>query len=487
MATAVTPVGVRDGDPDALAGLCDRRGPAVLAYCEVVAGRGDAGAVAAAEAFGSFRAGVVAAPDLAHLNPEALLISATRHAAARHAGTDLPPEHARVPSLLAARADRSITLADHDWLEQHLADCWTCRAPVARFEAADRAYLDPPTTALDPTVKAAMVAALTAAAPILGAVPDVPGDGAYAGGEPGAAATNGSLPHEPHGPPAPEGYVEQPTSAYLIGVDDVDLVGMPLDDEAAAPQPERTTARSRSLSRRPRSEGAPGPDRRSRRARGARAAPTAEEAAAAMPTEEPQASGGTNLPRPQRAASPSASTRARRDRPLLRPGVVLPVALVILAIVVALVIAGVFGGGEPASNPQSFAPTSNEPTDTRPAQVVVVPGAATASAAAVEKAKARARALAAKKQAGDESTTSATATPTAIAPAPPPPVTASKPAGTTAAATPAAKTKDGGSSGTKPKIDASQGATGAEQLPQKKDTSSVPDLAPADEPATPPQ
>jgi hypothetical protein len=43
----VTPVGVRDGDPDALAGLCDRRGPAVLAYCEVVAGA-QAAAVAAA-------------------------------------------------------------------------------------------------------------------------------------------------------------------------------------------------------------------------------------------------------------------------------------------------------------------------------------------------------------------------------------------------------------------------------------------------------
>ena len=179
----MTPVGVRDGDPDALAGLCDRRGPAVLAYCEVVAGRGETAAVAAADAFGSFRAGVVAAPDLANLNPEALLISATRHAAARYAGTDLPPEHRRVPALLAARADRSITLADHDFLEQHLAACWTCRAPVARFEAADRAYLDPPTTALAPEVKAAMVAALTAAAPVLGAEPEpeppayVPGPG----------------------------------------------------------------------------------------------------------------------------------------------------------------------------------------------------------------------------------------------------------------------------------------------------------------------
>jgi len=85
----VTPAGVRDGDPGALAGLCEVRGPAVLAYCEVVAGRGAAGA-ATADAFGSFRGGVVATDDLGSLNPEALLISATRHAAARYAGAALP-------------------------------------------------------------------------------------------------------------------------------------------------------------------------------------------------------------------------------------------------------------------------------------------------------------------------------------------------------------------------------------------------------------
>ena len=135
---------MRDGDPRALAGLCEVRGPAVLAYCEVVAGRGAAADAAAADAFGSFRAGVAATGDLASLNPEALLISATRHAAARHAGAELPSPCDRVPALLAARADRSITLAEHDWLGEHLAGCWTCRAPVARFEAADKAYLDPP-------------------------------------------------------------------------------------------------------------------------------------------------------------------------------------------------------------------------------------------------------------------------------------------------------------------------------------------------------
>ena len=157
---------MRDGDPEALAGLCDVRGPAVLAYCEVVAGRGELAAAAAADAFGSFRAGVVAAGDLATVDPESLLISATRHAAARYAAAGGPEACARIPGLLAARADRSITLADDDWLKEHLETCWTCRAPVARFKVADRAYGEPPDTPLPPAVKAAMVAAMTAAAPI---------------------------------------------------------------------------------------------------------------------------------------------------------------------------------------------------------------------------------------------------------------------------------------------------------------------------------
>ena len=33
---AVTPTGVRDGDPAAISGLVDRRGGAVLAYCAAV-------------------------------------------------------------------------------------------------------------------------------------------------------------------------------------------------------------------------------------------------------------------------------------------------------------------------------------------------------------------------------------------------------------------------------------------------------------------
>lgn len=178
-AGAVTPTGVRDGDHDALAGLCARRGPAVLAYCQRVAGEQQA-VVAAAEAFRRFRAAVVAADDLTGLNPEALLISATREGAASRVPrpADLPQAlrfAARrpatgwcgdTPTLLAARANRRISMIDRARLEQHLLGCPACRAPLARFEAAERVYRNPPDEPLPLPATAAIMAALASAAPV---------------------------------------------------------------------------------------------------------------------------------------------------------------------------------------------------------------------------------------------------------------------------------------------------------------------------------
>ena len=175
----MTPAGVRNGDPDALAGLCARRGPAVLAYCERVAGVEQATA-AAAEAFRRFRTAVIEANDPGDLNPEALLISATRRAAAEFVprpadSPDVLRFVARrpatgwcgdVPALLAARADRTISRIDLARLEQHLDGCPACRAPEARFEAAERAYRDPPNTPLPPPATAAIMAALASVAPV---------------------------------------------------------------------------------------------------------------------------------------------------------------------------------------------------------------------------------------------------------------------------------------------------------------------------------
>ncbi len=414
----MTPVGVRDGDTDALAGLCDRRGPAVLAYCAVIAGQ-DQAAAAAAEAFGTFRAGVVATEDLANLNPEALLISATRHTAARYAGSDAPPQCARVPPLLAARADRSITLADHDWLQEHLPSCWTCRAPVARFEAADRAYRDPPSTALAPETTAAIVAAMTAAAPVAGAQPppppplpqDMPPAPTVGVGE--LPSDNGAEARIP-GELAP-GHVEQPTAAWQLGDDDIDVeTGPPVPD---APAPATRRSRERAPRSRPKLAAL------SRKLRPAgNAASSAHPAAAA----EPRTSRHTRRPRSERAGQAARSRRStpgspssRSARSSLRPGLVLPVVLVLVAIVVALLIAGVFGGREAASTPQSFAPDPTTPGETSTTPVVVVPGVGSVTAAEIEREKAKRRA--AKRAA--KSSTSTTAdrsdpTPAAVQPAP---------------------------------------------------------------------
>ncbi len=466
------------------------RGPAVLAYCEVVAGRGERGAAAAAEAFGSFRAGVVLAGDLATLDPEALLISATRHAAARHAAGEAPEACARVPALLAARADRSISLADHDWLDAHLGSCWTCRAPVARFNVADKAYSDPPDTVLPPAVKAAMVAAMAAAAPVYRQPVAQPAAVAqYTNGNAAHADLTPEEPYTAYDMPALDAgvaaSVEQPTSHYEMPAEDLAQPQEPGERRSA--RRERTRRRGSLLATLGLANGgqadasATPADRQARRSRPARATPAPDgRGATGQAAPDPRAAGGSALPRPRRELSRRPARR--RDRGALRPAIVLPVALVVVAIVAALAIAGVFGGGEPASVPQSYAPASGDAGRTTQApKVVVVPGAASASAAAVEKAKARARAAKKKAATSDATEPAATTVPAAAGTTPPPAVADTPPPPPPPPPPPASNAGSG-----KPKIDAGNGATGAEQLPPAKDTSTVPDLAPPVEPVAPP-
>ena len=449
----MTPSGVRDGDPAALAGLCDRRGPAVLAYCHHVAG--DAAAVAAAaEAFGAFRAAVVAAQDPAAINPEALLINATRQAAARHATITAPGICAAVPRLLAARADRSISLAELDRLQEHLDSCWTCRAPVARFEAAERAYRDPPDTRIPPQDAALIVAALSAAAPVRADEPEPPPPPpppltADRAPEPVAAGT--AEPTTEFRPP-PEIY-EQPPAA-------------------PEPRPERRGRSERSAQAAPRR-----PRRPPRLARAPKRARAATPATA-------QAAPATHIPRPQRAGA-SARGRERgaaHQRSTLRRSVVLPIVLVAFALLIALFVSGVFGADNPAPTSGSgVTPSAATPQQsTTTPEILVVPGAADASAGAVEREKARARAKRRRQAQLDATpaTPAATATPPPAAAAAPPPAARPKPA----SAPKPAGNGTGGSTG----IDADNGATGAEQLPQAQDTSTVPELAPPPDPVLPP-
>lgn len=453
----MTPVGVRDGDPDALAGLCDRRGPAVLAYCTVVAGQQHAVA-AAAEAFASFRAGVVAAGDLANLNPEALLVSATRHSAGRYAGSDAPQACARVPALLAARADRSITLADHDWLQEHLPGCWTCRAPVSRFEAANRAYVDPPATPLAPETTAAIVAAMTAAAPVRGAEPPPPpavpeaAESTYeihAEGPP--ASLNGAAAHG--GDALEADYVDQPTAAWQIGVDDVDVH----PEYPAQPAPERAS-RLGLLS-----AGLGHKLRGGRRDAGHDSGQASAAAAAAdAPAAEPRRTSGSRLPRKRHAEPAAPATGSKPGR--LRPGIVLPIALVLVAIVVALVVAGVFGRGENASTPQSLAPGSS-PSSQTVTSPDAVPGAENATSAAIEREKARRRAANRKPTTTASSPNTDAADPSpAPTPAPATPAASAKPDTSTPADRPA-PTGGGGSPNSKPDNGGGGGATSTAPKP----------------------
>jgi hypothetical protein len=160
----VTPSGVREGDPASLSALCAVRGPSVLAYCRHVAGEAEAGG-AAADAFARFRVAVVAAEDMRSLDPEALLISATRTSAAARVTSSAQGDCAEVPAMLAGRADRTISGAELERLESHLEQCWACRAPVARFMAAERAYRDPPEKTIAPDLTEQIVGALIAAVP----------------------------------------------------------------------------------------------------------------------------------------------------------------------------------------------------------------------------------------------------------------------------------------------------------------------------------
>ena len=162
----VTPEGVRRGDPDALAALCDRRGAAVLSYAEHVA-PGAAGPVAAA-AFSGFRATVAAQDEHAAIDPDALLLKAARRAAASR---ELRVGPTPVPGCITAAdlvgwIEETLPRDEQEDFEEHVAGCTACVAQVARFEAAERAYEQPPDAPLPASIARLVVGALVTAAPV---------------------------------------------------------------------------------------------------------------------------------------------------------------------------------------------------------------------------------------------------------------------------------------------------------------------------------
>jgi hypothetical protein len=181
-AAAVTPEGVRDGNPAAIAGLIERRGGAVLAYCAAVCPP-ELAVRAAAEAFARFRADVVAADDPYDVHPEKALLRATRQASAWLARTAPPaPSVGRllrrkedpvqhVPTLLVARAEGELSPADQHRLTQLLERSPEARAVQLSFRRGEEAYRDDATPDLEVQTHAILAAAMAAAAPVVTQAP----------------------------------------------------------------------------------------------------------------------------------------------------------------------------------------------------------------------------------------------------------------------------------------------------------------------------
>ncbi|MDQ3722092.1 MAG: hypothetical protein M3376_03275, partial [Actinomycetota bacterium] len=169
----ITPAKIRDGDPRALAALCDRRGAAVFAYCAQVAARGHA-ADAAADAFARLRASVVSPGEVSGVEGDALLRHMVRRAAAWRGsnamaardGNPVSESCAAQESELVAYVERSLSRADRVGVDEHLTQCDFCTAALRRLEAGERAFERPLRAALPLGVVEELLRALVVAAPV---------------------------------------------------------------------------------------------------------------------------------------------------------------------------------------------------------------------------------------------------------------------------------------------------------------------------------
>jgi hypothetical protein len=341
---AVTPRGVREGQQEALEGLVARRGPAVLAYCREVCAP-DVAPRAAAEAFARFRAAVHDAPDLAAVDPESLLISATRHAAASMARVTQPPPGGRrrrgartetcalVPTLLAARAAGALGSADRNRLARHLTRCEGCRGIEEAFRVAELSYRHPPDPEVDPATSSMILSALTAAAPIGPLADDAKADTVDFALEPPPESTDdGVVPAEPEPEPEPQPEPEAaPAAPDALPAADAPVF---LQDRPALPEEPGETAEDEDVEEfdddwgSEEDEGLPP----------VAAEPQPGGVAAAAATLR-----GLSLPSlPSRPSLPP-----RLSLPAIPGRIALPVAVVALGLLVALIVSGFTGGSEP--------------------------------------------------------------------------------------------------------------------------------------------
>ncbi|HEV2821174.1 MAG TPA: zf-HC2 domain-containing protein, partial [Solirubrobacteraceae bacterium] len=229
MPTGVTPAGIRAGEPHSLAGLVELRGRAVRAYAGTVAGPDDALA-AAAEALANFRAHVIQATDVRAVDPDALLLRASRESSAARAPRpvesgatlrrlarrgDSPCELA--PRLLAARANRELTHEDAVRLDRHLASCPACRDLRKRFRSAENLYAEGAGAPLVERDARALLVALARAGPLAEGTPQSIADEALA--LLSADAVRRPVATRPAAPPAEAPAVEAPPPAEAPAVE----------------------------------------------------------------------------------------------------------------------------------------------------------------------------------------------------------------------------------------------------------------------------
>ena len=397
---AITPAGVIAGDPAVLAELCARRGTAVLAFVDAVCDEGCC-TRAAADAFARFRAEVVGGRTA--LDPETLLMRATRLAVLELTPPGPDPGCAPARTRLATRAERTIAPEDNGKLSSHHRACDFCRELAERVAAGESAYRDAEEGPIPAEVAAAIVAAMTAAAPLgsrrpvrppeveprvakpepfepepelvlADAEPELQLVGANGGG------ARSAKPYYEIPPPAPRQRrswraAEQAQTVAGTATALGRLVRAKTERALARPTPAPAAV---PMIHEPLASSAPEP--RTEPADPVQVAPTAPPA---LVSPEPAAARRA----PRTRSAPPRLPRPRRDhepRPLRdhsRRELAIPAGLVLASVLLILAVAGVFGGA-------TSQPTTTDVRVSRPprARLAAAPPAASATAVSLERA-----------------------------------------------------------------------------------------------------
>lgn len=171
LAADITPTKLRNGAPEALAGLCRHRGAAVFAYCRRAVG--DDAATVAAGAFAEFRRAIQVPGSLTSgRQAEALLRGVALRAALSHlrgANDPFGPPPARCDASdveIVGYLEKALAPADYEGVAAHIAGCPSCTALLQRLQDAETAFALEAGTRLPVPVAEQILTALVGAAPV---------------------------------------------------------------------------------------------------------------------------------------------------------------------------------------------------------------------------------------------------------------------------------------------------------------------------------